>query len=109
MIDPTTTLTASECVRFGMDCMRNEGALALPALLLTLWLVFRALPVRPVMAGFAGGAGAALIADALNHLICPLSNLRHVLTWHFGAMVVLTAVGAVAGWLWRLRQRRQVT
>jgi hypothetical protein len=105
----STAMTASDCLRFGMDCMRNEGALALPALVLTLWLVFRALPVRPVMAGFLGGTGAALIADAANHLICPLSNLRHVLIWHLGAMLILSLVGAGAGCAWRLAKGRRRT
>ena len=84
----------------GLGCARHDLALALPALAVTLWLVFRALPLRPSVAGLLGGAGAAVVADALNHVICPMSDLRHVLVWHTGALVGLMLVGWAVGALW---------
>jgi hypothetical protein len=68
----------------------------------TLWLVFRALPLRPSVAGLLGGAGAAVTADALTHVLCPMSDLRHVLVWHTGAMVVLMLLGWAIGRAWEL-------
>jgi hypothetical protein len=88
----------------GLGCARHDLALALPALAVTLWLVFRALPLRPSVAGLLGGAGAAVVADALNHVICPMSDLRHVLVWHSGALIGLMLVGWAVGALWERRR-----
>jgi hypothetical protein len=87
----------------GLGCARHDLALALPALAVTLWLVFRALPLRPSVAGLLGGAGAAVVADALNHVVCPMSDLRHVLVWHTGALIGLMLVGWAVGALWERR------
>lgn len=88
----------------GLGCARHDLALALPALAVTLWLVFRALPLRPSVAGLLGGAGAAVVADALNHVICPMSDLRHVLVWHTGALIGLMLLGFAVGALWERRR-----
>ena len=84
----------------GITCTTHDVAMALPALLVTLWLVFRALPLRPSIAGLLGGAGAAVTADAITHILCPMSDLRHVLVWHTGALIGLMLVGWIAGKLW---------
>ena len=90
----------------GLACTTHETFLALPALACTLWLVFRALPLRPSAAGLLGGSGAAVIADAANHLICPMSDLRHVLVWHTGKLFGLMFVGWFIGKVWeRIRFR----
>ena len=78
--------------------------MALPALAVTLWLVFRALPLRPSIAGLLGGAGAAVTADALTHVLCPMSDLRHVLVWHTGALIGLMFIGWLAGKLWERKR-----
>ena len=91
----------------GIGCLRHETAMALPTFLVTLWLVFRALPLRAPTAGLLGGAGATVASDAVIHLLCPMSNLSHVLVWHTGAVILFMAVGWVAGMIWeRLRWRR---
>jgi hypothetical protein len=83
----------------GVTCSTHDAALALPALAITLWLVFRALPLRPSIAGLLGGTGAAVTADAINHILCPMSDLRHVLVWHtgmiFGAAVTADAINHI--------------
>jgi len=84
----------------GITCTTHDIAMALPALLVTVWLVFRALPLRPSIAGLLGGAGAAVTADAVTHILCPMSDLRHVLVWHTGALIGLMLVGWLAGKLW---------
>jgi hypothetical protein len=91
----------------GVGCMTHDTAMALPTLIATLWLVFHALPVRAPIAGLLGGAGAAVTADAITHLVCPMSDLRHVLVWHTGAMLGLMLIGWAAGILWDRRQQRQ--
>lgn len=91
----------------GIVCMKHEGLLALPPFLVTLWLVFRALPLRAPTAGLLGGAGASVASDALIHLLCPVTDLGHVLVWHTGAVVLFMAVGWTIGTVWeRLRWPR---
>ncbi|MFV2073345.1 MAG: NrsF family protein [Thermoanaerobaculales bacterium] len=93
-------------VMMGVTCATHDMTIALPALLTTLWLVFRALPIRPSMAGLLGGAGAAVTADGITHLLCPMSDLRHVLVWHTGALLGLMLVGWTVGRLWEWRKLR---
>jgi hypothetical protein len=88
----------------GITCTTHDIAMALPALLVTLWLVFRALPLRPSIAGLLGGAGAAVTADAVTHVLCPMSDLRHVLVWHTGVLIGLMLVGWLAGKLWERKR-----
>jgi hypothetical protein len=90
----------------GMGCLTHDSALVLPTFIISMWLVFRALPMRAPVAGLLGGMGAALTGDAITHLLCPMSDLRHVLIWHTGAIFGFMALGWVAGVLWeRLRWR----
>ena len=84
----------------GFGCAAHDLALGLPALAVTLWLVFRALPLRPSIAGLLGGTGAAITADAINHIVCPMSDLRHVLVWHTGVIFGLMLVGWLTGKIW---------
>ena len=87
-------------IKMGVTCATHDVALALPALFVTLWLVFRALPMRPSVAGVLGGTGAAVTADAVIHVLCPMSDLRHVLVWHTGVILGLLLLGWVAGVVW---------
>lgn len=91
----------------GMMCSRNETIIALPAFLLTVYLVLRALPLRPQIVGLLGGLGAGLIGDGINHLLCSVSSLRHVLVWHTGAMIGLMALGWCCGGIWNIVRRRR--
>jgi hypothetical protein len=84
----------------GAVCMRHEALLALPTLAATLWLVFRAYPLRAWMAGLLGGVGSAIASDAVTHLQCPVSDIRHVLLWHSGAIVLVGLAGAAIGLAW---------
>lgn len=91
----------------GIGCLKHETAMALPTFLVTLWLVFRALPLRAPTAGLLGGAGATVASDAVIHLLCPMSNLSHVFVWHTGALILFMALGWFAGTIWeRLRWRQ---
>lgn len=103
---PAITMPGSG-ITLGIGCFKHEIAMALPTFAVTLWLVFRALPLRAPTAGLLGGAGATVASDAVIHLLCPMSNLSHVLAWHTGAVVLFMAVGWVSGMIWeRLRWRR---
>jgi hypothetical protein len=52
--------------------------------------------------------GAALVADGVWHVVCPRSDLAHVLVWHGGATVALAGLGWLAGWLWEARAVRRL-
>jgi hypothetical protein len=106
MHSPGVPYVEGHGLRAGLTCSTHDAALALPAFAATLWLLFRALPLRPSVAGLLGGAGAAVTADAINHIICPMSDLRHVLVWHTGMLFGLMLVGWAAGKLWERRHFR---
>ncbi len=84
----------------GVGCLMSDTMLALPTLAVTVWLITKAYPTRAWMAGMLGGAGAAIAADTITHLRCGISDMRHILVWHTGAVVIISAVGALAGFLW---------
>ncbi len=91
----------------GITCLSHDTLFALPVFVLTSWLVFRAWPLRAPMAGLLGGGGAALGANGVIHLLCPITSLSHVLVWHTGAVLGFMAIGWGLGRLWSLRQRRR--
>jgi len=104
MHSPGMLLVDGTGLAAGLGCASHDAALGTPALIITLWLVFRALPVRPALAGLLGGAGAAVGADAVNHLVCPMSDLRHVLVWHTGVLLGLMLLGWGIGSMWERRR-----
>lgn len=91
----------------GVVCSRAETLFGLPALVVTLILVARALPLRPHVVGVLAGCGAGMIGDGINHLLCPISTLRHVLVWHTGVIVVLALLGWVVGLGWEFFEARR--
>jgi hypothetical protein len=100
MHTPGVPFVKGQAIAAGVGCATHDVALGLPALAVTLWLVFRALPLRPSIAGLLGGTGAAVTADAINHIVCPMSDLRHVLVWHTGVIFGLMVVGWLTGMIW---------
>jgi hypothetical protein len=88
----------------GAGCLSHDAAMILPAFAVTLWLVFRALPLRAPAAGLLGGGGAALTGDAVTHLLCPMSDLAHVLVWHTGAVLGFAGLGFLLGTIWERRR-----
>ncbi len=53
MHSPGMPYVPGQGLKTGIGCASHDTALALPALVVTLWLVFRALPLRPSVAGSA--------------------------------------------------------
>jgi hypothetical protein len=74
-------------------CVAGTIVSALPALAVSGWLVARAYPLRPRLAGALYGVGAGLMADAGWRLFCHFSAPGHV----FGAHVLGIAVCAGLG------------
>jgi hypothetical protein len=108
MHSPGVPYVTGQGLGVGVGCSTHDLALGLPALVATLWLVFRALPLRPSVAGLLGGTGAAVAADSVNHIICPMSDLRHVLVWHTGVLCGLMLLGWAVGTIWERARFRGV-
>ena len=66
---------------------------ALPALAVSGWLVARAFPLRPRIAGALYGLGSGLMADAGWRLFCHYSEPAHVLSAHLGGVFVSMLIG----------------
>ena len=96
----------SDSLAPGIGCMTHDAVRVLPIFVVTAWLLFRALPLRAPIAGLLGGAGLAMAGDAITHLLCPMSDMRHVLVWHTGAILGFMALGWAVGAVWqRIRWR----
>jgi hypothetical protein len=75
-------------------CVLGTFASALPALLAAAWLVRRAYPLRPALAGALYGLGAGLLSDAGWRLFCHFSDPSHVFAAHTLAVLMVTVAGA---------------
>jgi putative effector of murein hydrolase LrgA (UPF0299 family) len=85
-------------------CAVSSATSALPVVALVAALVVRAYPLRPLATGAIAGFGAGLIADAGWRLFCHYSEPAHVLSAHFGGVLLASAVGAMlVRALWRIR------
>ena len=81
--------------RFLWICFRDAFIVGAPVVLLSSFLVARARPLRPVIAGLLFGAGGGLIGDAAWRLFCDLSDPTHVLAAHGLAALANMCVGAL--------------
>jgi hypothetical protein len=78
-------------------CFTGTIVGALPALALSGWLVSRAFPLRPGLAGALYGIGAGLMADGGWRLFCHFSHPLHVFGAHTLGVVAVGALGVVVG------------
>jgi hypothetical protein len=85
-------------------CVLGTFACALPALFVAAWLVRRAYPLRPALAGALYGLGAGLLSDAGWRLFCHFSDPSHVFAAH--TLAVLMTVGAGSAIAVALRRGR---
>jgi hypothetical protein len=89
-----TVIPAGIGPRFAWECFWMATSWSVPALAVAAWLVARALPNRPALAGTICGLGAGLMADSGVRLFCWVSNPLHVLIAHGGAILFLMIAGA---------------
>jgi hypothetical protein len=87
----------ADAVAAGAQCAQGEGAIGLPLLAATTWLLLRSFPLRARLASALAGGAAGVLADAAWHLVCTRTDLLHILIWHLGATVALTAAGYLVG------------
>jgi len=76
-------------------CVGGTIASALPPLIVSAWLVSRAFPLRPAVAGALSGLGAGLMADAGWRIFCHFSDPAHVFATHGLGIAATIALGAM--------------
>jgi hypothetical protein len=92
----------------GPACFLLTALLGLSALGIVGALVVRAAPLRARLAGFLGGAGAGLMAESAYHVHCPITDARHLLVWHTGAVAAVVLAGFAAGSAWERREAKRM-
>jgi hypothetical protein len=93
--------------RLAWECVVMELVFAVPALVVTAWLVARALPTRPALTGVAYGLAVGLMTDAGLRLFCSIDAPSHVFAGHGGAILLGAAGSAVvAATVERIKYRR---
>jgi hypothetical protein len=88
-------------VSAGLRCLFTGLAHAVPAALLTWWLLRRGWVVNSVAAGFLAGLLAGLVGVATLELHCSDFQAAHVLVWHALVAPISAVAGAMVGWALR--------
>lgn len=104
---PTPLDNAISWGQIEWECVFMELPFALAALAISAWLVARALPTRPALAGSAYGLAIGLMTDAGMRLFCPVDQPFHVLAAH-GGVILSGAIGGalIATLIERVKYRR---
>lgn len=87
-------------------CYQVQSMIAAPAFLLSLYLVRRGFPLRPLLAMLAAGFGVGFLADAALFAVCNIHSQKHWLLAHSGAVLTCALAGAAAGGLLGFLRRR---
>ena len=82
-------------LRYAWECWGMSMVSGLPVFIIAAWLVARALPTRPALAGALCGLGVGVLADSALRLYCWVSSPAHVLFSHGGAIVTLVIAGSL--------------
>ena len=102
LVSPTTILP-SHVLFVWRVCVAGTVLSALPALAVSGFLVARAFPLRPRLAGALYGIAAGLMADAGWRLFCHFSDPRHVFSAHMLGVVFCGLVGILLASLLKRR------
>jgi hypothetical protein len=92
----------------GPACFLLTALIGLTGLAIVAALIRRTAPLTASFAGLLGGAGCGLLAEGAYQLHCGISDLRHVLVWHGGAIVALALVGLLLGLSWERREAARI-
>jgi hypothetical protein len=85
-------------VSAGLTCLGTGVLHAIPAALVTGWVLRRGCVLDSVSAGLAVGALAGLAGLTVLELHCANFDALHVLVWHTLVVPVSAACGALIGW-----------
>jgi hypothetical protein len=95
-------------VAAGFICLITGVLHAIPAALLSWWLLRRGFAVSFVSAGMVAGALAGLAGVGLLELHCPNLQAAHILVWHTAVLLVSTALGGFLGLALRYRASKAI-
>lgn len=87
----------------GIACLTAGLLHAIPAALLSWWLLRRGFAVNPVAAGLVAGTLAGLAGVSMLELHCANFQAPHVMLWHTAVIPVSGAAGSLLAWLRGLR------
>jgi hypothetical protein len=87
-------------------CLQLGVVFAVPTAALAWGLLRRGAVLSPAISGAAAGLLGGLAGLTVLEIHCPDHNLAHVLVGHWGAALVCTAIGLVAGASMEERARR---
>jgi hypothetical protein len=107
LVPMRTDLSLGDFVAIGSGCAEATCAKAAVPWIALWWAVKRGAPGNGGAAGAMVGAAAMLFSFAIMRLDCPIDEPLHLVIWHLGAVMVVTAISALAGAVWlRLPPRR---
>ena len=95
---PPPPTSAHSWMHWVWECIYMTISFSIPALAAPAWLVARALPNRPALAGALCGMGVGIMADAGLRLFCGDGG-THLIVAHGGAIVLLVMLGAICATL----------
>ena len=87
----------------GIVCLLTGLLHAIPAGLLSWFILRRGFAVNPASAGLVAGTLAGLAGVGLLELHCPNFQAAHVLVWHTAVVPVSALLGCLLGWKLRFR------
>jgi len=93
---------------FGFQCLKIGSLSSLPALALTALHLRRGFPTMRILQGCRAGVLAGLVGLTVLEISCPYINRLHVLVWHLGSAVVITAIGTAFSTLFSPSRRLRV-
>jgi hypothetical protein len=96
-------------VSAGILCLITGVFHAIPAALLSWWVLRRGFAVNPVSAGLVAGTLAGLAGVGVLELHCANFQATHVLVWHTAVVPLSGGAGGLASWALSLRRRRSET
>jgi hypothetical protein len=104
---PTPLQDSNTLTRLAWECVFMELPFSIPSLVISAWLVARALPTRPALTGGTYGLAIGLMTDAGMRLFCWIDQPFHVVAAHGGAILLGATGGALtAAIIERVKYRR---
>jgi hypothetical protein len=100
-----TDYRSESFVSQGVACLKAGLLHAIPAAIISWWVLHRGFAVNSLAAGVAVGTLSGLAGVAMLELHCANFEAPHIMLWHTGVLALSGAAGAVLVWAGRLFSR----